>query len=117
MEVARDSVGSPSIIIAVSRCAHGDPDGDGATNYQEFVAGTDPKQAGSLFRFTRAVLANGNVRVTWSSVANKIYDLYGSTNVLGPYVFSQTVPSAGDGETSLNLTAAQARQFYRVRVR
>src|SRR5205823_7331088 len=49
--------------------ANGDPDGDGFTNLQEYLAGTDPTDRNSLLRITR--LSGGGQIVSWSSVPGK----------------------------------------------
>ena len=61
-----------------------------------------------------AIVANGQVRITWNSVAGKTYTVYGSSQVDGPYTPVGTVPSAGNGETFADFPGLVARQFYRV---
>jgi hypothetical protein len=52
-----------------------DSDGDGATNLQEFKAGTDPKNASSVLRITAIDRSTGNPRVSFPSVNGKTYRL------------------------------------------
>ena len=53
---------------------NGDPDHDGASNYQEYLAGTDPLSAQSAFKFLaiQPALPSG-ILIQWSSVAGKTY--------------------------------------------
>lgn len=94
--------------------ANADPDQDGLTNYQEFLAGTHPRNANSLFRVRRINLATGQVRVTWTSVSGKTYTISAASDVNGPYTPVRNVPSAGDGETFTDFPRSAALQFYRV---
>jgi hypothetical protein len=48
-----------------------DPDGDGATNLQEYLAGTDPTNAASAFRITLITRQGNNVRVTWMTAGGR----------------------------------------------
>lgn len=96
--------------------ANGDLDGDGLTNYQEYLAGTQPQNFNSVFRVTKINLATGQVRITWNSVAGKTYTISSASQVGGPYTPVRTVPSAGNGETYADFPASLARQFYRVAV-
>jgi hypothetical protein len=60
-----------------------DNDGDARTNYEEFVAGTDPTDPASLFAITAvgrpAVFDLDLVSVSWSVVPGKHYRLYYAT--------------------------------------
>jgi type VI protein secretion system component Hcp len=94
--------------------ANDDLDHDGLTNYQEFLAGTNPNNANSVFRVSRINLASGQVRITWNSVAGKTYTISAASQVNGPYTPVRNVPSAGTGETFTDFPPSLSRQFYRV---
>lgn len=49
-----------------------DADGDGQTNHQEYLAGTDPRNPRSLLRLD-AVLEGGQVRLRWEAKAGRGY--------------------------------------------
>ena len=54
--------------------ASADPDGDGRSNLQEYIAGTDPTNAASSLRITEiSFYPNGEVALGWSSVTNRFY--------------------------------------------
>jgi hypothetical protein len=50
-----------------------DADGDGFTNLQEFLAGTDPQNAGSAMRIVKVDLLGENICIYISSVPGKFY--------------------------------------------
>ena len=52
-----------------------DPDGDGFSNLQEFLAGTDPTDSGSALRITSIAINDPDVVVSFTSCTNKFYDL------------------------------------------
>ncbi|WP_372796510.1 lamin tail domain-containing protein, partial [Pontiella sp.] len=58
-----------------------DPDGDGASNYDEWRAGTDPANADSVFAF-QSVEASEDCVFSWSSATGKVYSLWVSTNLV-----------------------------------
>ncbi len=70
--------------VAVARI--GDPtdsDGDGVPNWMEVLAGTNPYDANSFLHITS--LTPGNpVEVVWSSVPNKTYQIFSTTNLALP---------------------------------
>jgi hypothetical protein len=51
--------------------AQADNDGDGMSNLQEYLAGTNATNSASCFRITSQVLAGKDVRVSWTSVGGK----------------------------------------------
>ncbi len=96
-----------------------DNDGDGATNGQEAIAGTDPKDATSRFAGTVQSGAGGALSLKWPSQGGKEYRIQASddlrtwTAFSGPFVgtgveMSQVVQPAGASPT--------ARRYWRVAV-
>jgi hypothetical protein len=95
--------------------ANGDPDGDGFTNLQEYLAGTDPKDPNSLLRINP--LSGGGQIVTWRSVPGKNYQVSATPALGSPFQLMSGTLTAFGGTTSFtNSTPAAARQFYRVQV-
>ncbi len=59
-----------------------DSDGDGMNNWQEYLAGTNPTNAGSVFKITSGqVISGAQFIVRWSSVSNRLYDVTRATNL------------------------------------
>jgi hypothetical protein len=52
-----------------------DADGDGASNLNEFLAGTDPLNPASVFKITHVAIVDNNVQVSFSTVTNRTYQL------------------------------------------
>ena len=52
--------------------AAGDLDGDGRSNFAEWIAGTNPNDATSRFEVTSAEFAGGNVVLTWSATRGNV---------------------------------------------
>lgn len=52
-----------------------DPDGDRATNRDEFVAGTDPRDADSVCRITRILRTGSGCQLSFPVVAGRSYDI------------------------------------------
>jgi glycosidase len=97
-----------------------DPDGDGLNNLQEFLAGTSPLDAGSVFAITAIAVSNTDVLVSWPSVAGKTYQLRRcpdpSTNAC--IDVGSPIPGSGNILTQPDPAAAtnSPPQLYRVRV-
>jgi hypothetical protein len=73
----------------------GDYDGDGNSNYAEFVAGTSPTDAGSRFIASVPPTSGGaSPTIRWSSVAGKTYTLHKSTNLQAGFtVLADNLPA------------------------
>ncbi len=65
--------------------AEDDSDGDGYSNWQEYVAGTDPTEASSALCIT-AILPreNGEVEIAWPEVPGRTYQLLGKEKLSDP---------------------------------
>jgi hypothetical protein len=92
-----------------------DPDGDGASNWQEYVAGTNPQDPKSVLQ----VSPSANFTLQWPSVPGKTYALETSTSLFSTNwtVLCGNLPGTGQimQVQDTNLPAPPAR-FYRVRV-
>ena len=63
-----------------------DPDHDGASNMQEYLAGTDPLSNQSIFKFINIQPApSGGIIIQWNSVAGQSYTIQSSANVATNY--------------------------------
>lgn len=59
-----------------------DSDGDGMSNWQEFVAGTNPTNSASVFRILSGTpLPGAGFVLHWSSESNRFYDLSRAANL------------------------------------
>ena len=100
--------------------ASADADGDGASNFAEWVAGTNPTNPASCLRLlTPAVTATNSVIVQWPSVAGKTYLLERSTNLIIGFDailrsnIAATPPTNSEPDT---LTLPTQPRYYRILV-
>ena len=102
--------------------ANADPDGDGQTNLQEFLANTDPTNAASRpAAFTTTSLANGGgVQLQFTQPANRAAQVETSTDLSAWSLWD--VPGNGPDYAAtatlrtLTAPAGEARRFFRLRL-
>jgi Tol biopolymer transport system component len=95
----------------------GDYDGDGLTDRQEYLAGTDPTNKGSVLQVvTITPVSGGPVTLLWSAVPGKNYKIQYKNDVNYPWTeLPDAITAASTTASALDATAAQvARRFYRV---
>jgi hypothetical protein len=99
-----------------------DPDGDGMSNTNEFLAGTSPTNRASVLRITSVILSDNDVWVTWLTAGGKTNVVQSAISLNGTYSdISPTLRIAGGGDTTTSyldpgaVTNASAR-FYRIRL-
>src|SRR5258705_71102 len=64
--------------LAGSTLSGGDASGDGMSNLQEYLAGTDPADSASFFGITGVVPEGADIRVTWATADGKTNALQSS---------------------------------------
>ncbi len=102
--------------------AGADPDHDGMSNLQEYLAGTNPTNSASLLKITSLAMTNGNVRVSWSAVGGRSYVL--QTNSVMGSAFADaspviTIPGTGQVVTNYldpGNVAGNRIRLYRIRL-
>jgi hypothetical protein len=102
--------------------ANQDPDGDGMSNLQEFLSGTDPTNSASYFHITSIVSSGNDLAVTWMMGSGKTNALqamggsyYDTNNYADIFIVTNTV---GPTTNYLDLGAATnaPTRYYRVRL-
>jgi hypothetical protein len=89
-----------------------DSDGDGATNWEEFLAGTNPRDPNDALK-TRLINSPQGRRLSWSTVAGLVYQAQSTTDF--HHWPSMGSPRFATGaEDSMLLPASQAGAYYRV---
>ncbi len=101
----------------LARDGSADFDSDGQTDRQEFLAGTDPTNQGSVFRAMTMTSVDGNsVRILWNAVPGRSYLVQYKDNITDPNwtdLGDAVVPNGTTG-TKSDTTAMRALRFYRV---
>jgi hypothetical protein len=99
-----------------------DSDSDGASNLNEFLAGTDPTDAASYFHITAMQWEAGGWRLAWSTVGGKSYRVQTNGSLNDSFTdFGSLIRMPGTGESTTNIVDAAAdanapARYYRVRL-
>jgi hypothetical protein len=91
---------------------NGDDDGDGQTNADELIAGTDPLNPSSRFQINTILTRPSGFTLTWTPVPGKIYRIEARENLS-----SGTWDPVATGLTSGTYTdpaISPSRKFYRI---
>ena len=75
--------------------ASADPDGDGHSNHQEFLAGTHPQLVGEVLRLAEVEHLGAALRVRFPTHPDRLYTLETAPTPAGPWTANQTVPGTG----------------------
>jgi hypothetical protein len=105
--------------LGLSTHPEDDPDGDGFTNYEEYLAGTDPMDPDSDFVVvTVTPLADGTVQLTWPSVPGRVYVVERASGMNEEFVsVSGDLPANPPTSTWVDATLQGGNAFYRVAVK
>jgi hypothetical protein len=100
----------------LTRDGAGDLDGDGVSDREEFRAGTDPTNRGSVFQVLTLSSASGGVRLLWSARPGGAYRVQAKGGLSDPgwSEVSGTVTAGGTTATWTDTAAGAEARFYRV---
>ena len=97
-----------------------DPDGDGKTNLQEYLAGTNPLDPTSGFRITNIEIIGADVQVSWITVTGKNYQLQRADSPDSSGIWINIGdPMAGNGNILSQIDSGAAGEmphYYRVAI-
>jgi len=103
--------------LSPSRTQATDTDGDGMTDYQEFIAGTDPTNAASNLRFLNLAPSPGGVAMQWSAVPGRLYQVESSTDLVNWAAVTGWVQAFASPMTYTATNAGPGATLFRVQVR
>src|SRR5207247_9525184 len=94
--------------------ANGDPDNDGFTNLQEYLAGTDPHNAQSYLRLQ--IVSIGPVRLQFIAQANRSYTIEYAPSPAGPWNRLIDFGAVNSTQTQhVTDASVNAMRYYRIR--
>jgi hypothetical protein len=94
-----------------------DTDGDGMSDYAEFIAGTDPTNALSNLRILRSYASNGVMTLQWSAIPSRIYEVQASTDLVDWSPVSLWLQAFSSPMTYSWTNASDKARSFRVEVR
>ena len=98
--------------------AHEDTDMDGASDAEEAMTGTNPRNQDDYLHITKMVLTNGSDVITWASIPGKTYAVYSNpdllTGVFLPSIFMPEITATSSTTTITNDSGAGFNLFYQV---
>lgn len=95
-----------------------DPDHDGMSNYQEYLAGTDPTNPNSLFKIVSVAANSSGALIQWTSVPGKFYTLQRTADLLSGFTDLQLhIPATAPINVIQDpAPAGSGPYFYRIQV-
>ena len=91
-----------------------DPDGDGLTNWQEFLAGTDPLNADSVLRVVDVSHVAGGTELRWNSVPGRSYRIAVADSMGGEFLPVSLAIEATGAVTTYVVPSNDQRLFFQV---
>jgi Tol biopolymer transport system component len=95
--------------------AQDDADGDGFTNLQEFLTGTNPTDPSSFFHLDVSTLvSNQTILLSWPAVSGRSYQLQYTTDLSNPAWSNLGDPIVAEPTGTMAISPSQPAVFYRI---
>ena len=103
--------------VSPTRTRTTDTDGDGVTDYEEFIAGTDPTVAGSALAMASPTpQRNGSVRLEWAGAFGRRYRVLGSSDFVTWTPVTDWIRVADTNSVISLPTGLSGSMFYKLEV-
>jgi hypothetical protein len=99
--------------------ANADADGDGMSNWQEYLAGTNPTDSNDVLRITYLARdkASSNMTLQWTSKPTRFYTIQSSSALAGASSWLDLASfGLGANSATFNTGTTNTTSFYRIRV-
>lgn len=93
--------------------ADANPDGDASTNFEEFLAGTDPLSGGSFFR-PQLSISGGSLTVEFTTTEARNFQIESSVDMETWMPWNSGVSQAGALTSVMDVIPGDAQRFYRI---
>jgi hypothetical protein len=93
-----------------------DPDGDRLSNWQEFLAGTDPNRADSVLQISDVRRIEGGFELRWKSVPGRYYKIAVADSMFGPFLpLEESILATEEtGMATLSVDFAERQMYFLV---
>jgi len=99
--------------VATNYTGLSDTDGDGLTDYAEFVAGTSPTNSQSVLELTTTLQAGSALNIQWPSATGHGYRVLGSDDLITWTPATDWIRASG-ASVAISLPAGTVRRYFRV---
>jgi hypothetical protein len=104
--------------VATNRTQFTDTDGDGMSDYGEFIAGTNPTNAASKLVFLSVtVQSNRFFQLQWAAIPGRVYQVESSTNLANWTPLTDWLQASGSPVSCSGTNLNFSPYFFRVQVR
>jgi hypothetical protein len=93
-----------------------DPDADGASNFNEYFAGTSPTNSSDLFHIVSAAVEGADFRIGFSSVTGRVYRVQFAETLDSPWavVIDDIFGTGSSIQRTVTNGATTPKSYYRV---